>query len=187
MSAPASSLQLTYEDYLDFPSDGRRYELIEGDLCRMPTPTLTHQRVLGGLYIALARFLHDSRRGHLFLAPLDIVLSEVCVVQPDLLFLSPEHEGRMTEACIQGAPDLAVEILSESSRRHDEVTKRRLYAKFGVAEYWVVDPVIEAVRIYRLREEALVREAELTVESGDWLSSPLFSGLEIDLVEIFRS
>jgi Uma2 family endonuclease len=116
----------------------------------------------------------------------DVLLADSTVVQPDLIFLARENLGRIGESYVQGAPDLAVEVISESNRRHDEVTKRHLYARFGIPEFWVVDPVLETVKVYRLEGAAYRRAAELAAEAGDRLTSPLFPGLEIEIGEIFR-
>jgi len=109
------------------------------------------------------------------------------VVQPDLLFLSKDRLHLAAGgANIQGAPDLVVEVLSPGTRRTDAVTKRHLYQKYGVTEYWMVDPELETIQIYRLGPGGYRREAELAAEREDVLTSPLFPGLEIVLAEIFE-
>lgn len=107
-------------------------------------------------------------------------------MQPDLLFIAREHLERIEEAYVAGPPDLVVEIVSEATRRRDEVLKRHLYERSGVAELWLVDPVVEAVKVFRRAEAgAFERRLELTAEAGSILTSPLLPGLEIPLVEIF--
>src|SRR5262245_32396106 len=150
MAEPIRSLPLTYDDYLRLPEDGPRYELIEGDLLMTPAPTVTHQTLLGRFHLAIGNFLASSPIGRVLLAPTDVVLSPTDVVQPDLLFISEAHYDRITDPGILGPPDLVIEILSEDSRKRDEVTKLRLYAKFGIPEYWIADRFMAAVRVYRL-------------------------------------
>jgi len=185
MAEPIRSLPLTYDDYLRLPEDGPRYELIEGELLMTPAPTVTHQTLLGRFFVAISIFLAKSPLGRILFAPVDVVLSPANVVQPDLLFIAKEHYDRITEPGIQGAPDLVIEILSKRSRRHDEVTKLRLYAKFGVAEYWIADRFAAAVRVYRLEGDRYRLATERKGEAGGRLTSPLLPGLEIDLAELF--
>ena len=109
------------------------------------------------------------------------------MVQPDVLFISKERTSIITEKNVQGAPDLLVEILSEGNRRHDEVVKRKLYESFGVQEYWVVDPVLEIVKMYRLEEDAYSGAHELSAEREDVLSSPLLTGFELALTALFKN
>ncbi|MDP9121137.1 MAG: Uma2 family endonuclease [Acidobacteriota bacterium] len=178
-------LKLTYEDYLGFPQDGKRHELIDGEHYVSPSPTSRHQSAAGNLYLTLGNFVRKHGSGRLFFAPLDVVLSDVDVVEPDLLFISCERLNILKEAHVAGAPDLVVEVLSPGSRRVDAITKRHLYEKFGVAEYWLVDPELEKIEVYRLANGALERQAELSRERDEHLTSPLFSGLSISLREIF--
>jgi Uma2 family endonuclease len=185
MAKPAPALQLTYEDYRHLPADGKRYELIAGDLSVTPAPTPRHQLAVGKLHLLLAPFVLAHGLGQILLSPVDVLLADSTVVQPDLIFLAREHLALIGERCVQGAPDLAVEVISESNRRHDEVIKRHLYARFGVAELWLVDPALETVKVYRLEGSAYRHAAELSAEADDRLTSPLFPGLEIAVAEIF--
>lgn len=178
--------KLTYEDYLLFPDDGNRHEILDGEHFVTAAPYPKHQRVLRELLFGLHAFLREHRLGEVYSAPLDVVLSRHDVVQPDLLFISNERMPILTEKNLQGAPDLAIEILSATTRRLDEGIKLERYERFGVLEYWLVDPSRAMVRIYRRAGEHLRTEAELTVAAGDRLTSPLLPGLEIPLVEIFQ-
>lgn len=161
------------------PEGGPRCELIEGEFHAIPTPDLAHQTQLGRLFVTLFDFLATSPIGQVLIGPIDVVLSETTVVQPDILFVSREHADRIAEEGIKGPPDLVVEILSADSRHHDQVTKLNLYAQNGIPEYWIGDPVRESVRVYRLEGGAYLEIAELS--DGDRLTSPLFPGLTIDL------
>jgi Uma2 family endonuclease len=107
------------------------------------------------------------------------------VVEPDLVYVCRQNQNRITETNLQGPPDIAVEVLSESNRRHDEITKRKLYERAGVREYWIVDPEIETVKVYRLVEGSLLRVAELSCESGDRLDSALLPGFSMELGKLF--
>ncbi len=113
------------------------------------------------------------------------MLSEIDVVQPDLLFVSHAKASIITEANIHGAPDLAVEILSESTRRTDEIIKRKLYEHYGVKEYWIIDPDLETVKIYRLTDNGYSQPQELTRERSESLTSPLFPDWALDLQILF--
>ena len=186
MSVPNRSIKFTYEDYLLFPDDGKRHELIDGEHYVTPSPKTKHQRVTVKLTFLLEQHIRGTRAGHLFVAPMDVLLSETDIVEPDLLFVSAARSSIITEPNIQGAPDLVVEILSERTRKTDEITKRKLYERFGVTEYWVVDPVLESVKVYRLSDRRYVRAAELSTEAGDTLSTPLLPELRIPLAEIFE-
>ena len=133
-----SEIRLTYEDYLRVPA-GLRYELVEGELRMPPSPSTFHQRVSKRLLRALMEAHEDKGRGEVFDAPCDVVLSEHNVVQPDLFFIFKERLGIVDKANVLGVPDIVFEILSESTDQWDRVTKRRLYAKYGVKEYWIID------------------------------------------------
>jgi Uma2 family endonuclease len=108
------------------------------------------------------------------------------VVQPDIVYVSNERSHVLGTAWIHGAPDLAVEIVSPSSRRNDEVLKRRVFDRFDVREYWVVDPEVETIKVYRRTEAGTFpRAAELSREEGHVLESPLLPGLTITLRDLF--
>jgi Uma2 family endonuclease len=117
---------------------------------------------------------------------LDVLLSRYDVVQPDLLFISKERAGIVTEKNVQGAPDLVIEILSESTRRRDEGIKLDLYERAGVLEYWMFNPFHKTAKIYRLTPEGFRLVAELSAEAGDVLTTPLLPGLEMPLSELFE-
>lgn len=185
MSEPAFTPALTYEDYLDLPDDGRRYELVEGDLFVTAAPFVRHQSDSGNLYLLLAPFVRKHRLGQVLYAPTDVKFSATTVVQPDLFFVAAEHRSRILDAYVEGPPDLVVEILSEKSRRYDERTKKQLYEKFGVREYWILDSDLEKVKVYRQGLKGYGAAVELAAENGDQLTSPLFPGLAIEVAEIF--
>lgn len=180
-NSPATT-RLTYEDYLKTPDD-ERYELLDGALIVPPPPNTAHQSVQAELGWRMARFIRERGLGHLFFAPTDVVLSRTDVVQPDLLFISSERVDIITPANIQGAPDLIVEIRSESTAERDESFKRQLYANFGVKEYWLVDPEAATISILLLGEYGYDEAATYTL--GQTLTSPMLDGLLINLDDLF--
>ena len=175
-------VKFTYQDYLNTPDDVR-YELIDGDLILAPAPTTPHQRVLLNLAVSLASFVRDNGLGEVFIAPTDVYLSDTNVVQPDLLFVATGRAEIITEPNIHGAPDLAVEVASPSTEAMDRNVKMELYARYGVAEYWIVQPVAGTVEQLQLEDGVLVvREL---YNRTDTLTSPLFPGLQVDLRRVF--
>jgi Uma2 family endonuclease len=185
LSPPVSPVQFTYEDFLLFPNDGKRHELVEGERYVSPSPVFKHQDIVANLLRVIGVFLKQTGIGKIVCAPMDVVFSDVDVVEPDLVYVSAARSAIITEDNIQGAPDLVVEILSPSSRKTDEIIKRKLYERYGVAEYWIVDPELETVKVYRFVEGRYARVAELARETGATLASPQFPGLTIPLDEIF--
>jgi Uma2 family endonuclease len=189
---PASSartghgVKLTYDDFLLFPDDGKRHELIDGEHYVTPSPNVKHQRILTELLWALRSYLETQPTGSVFCAPLDIVLSQHDVVEPDLFYISHERAAQvLTPANARGAPELVIEIASKGTRKRDETIKRRLCERDGVSEYWVVDPELDAIRVYRRAGERFERAVELTSERDDVLTTRLLPGLEMSLTRIF--
>lgn len=179
--APATSTKLTYEDYSLLPDDGRRHEIIDGEHYVYPSPNTKHQTVLANLFYALMHHVREYRGGRLFSAPYDIVLSNFDAVEPDLIFVSDARRHIITEANIQGAPDLVVEILSPSTRKYDEVVKLKRYDAMGITEYWIVDPEHEAVKVYRRTTDGFA-----LAPSEDPLTTPLLPGFSIPLRDMFE-
>lgn len=181
----APSVKFTYEDFLTFPDDGNRHEIIDGDHYVTPSPNTKHQAVSASLAAIVWTYLKHRPIGAVFAAPFDVVFSDLSVVEPDLLYISRERAGILTDQQVRGAPDLVVEILSPGTRKTDEITKRKLYERFDVKEYWVVDPELDAVKVYRRDGGVFVRAAELTAEAGDILTTPLLPDLSISLTDLF--
>ncbi len=176
--------KLTYEDYILFPEDGQRHEILDGEHYVTPAPFIKHQIISSNLHSLLGPFIRRHRLGKLLAAPTDVILSPHDIAQPDLLFISSDRVGIITEKNVQGAPDLVIEILSKSTRRRDERLKLERYDRFGVLEYWMFDPDRKGARIYRRDGGRLLLVAELSI--GDVLTTPLLPGLEIPLAEIFE-
>ena len=172
----------TYEDYLNTP-EGERYELLGGELILVASPNEGHQIVS----IELGSLMHYHAKagdlGRVFYAPFDIVFSDTEVVQPDIMFISKEREHIRTGADVQGAPDFVVEILSPSSVSRDWNYKRELYAKYGVKEYWIADPVHRMVSVMLLKDGVL--ELAGTCVEGDTVTSTALEGFSVEVGEIF--
>ena len=181
--ATVQPVKFTYEDYRTAPAD-KRYELLGGDLVMVPAPNLKHQDVQSRLGRRLAQFIEERALGKFFFAPCDVVLADTDVVQPDLLFVSRERDHLLSNGDnVRGAPDLVVEILSAATAERDRGDKRALYARHGVAEYWLVDPAAETVWIHRPDAGALT--VAHTFGREQTLRSPLLAGFELDLDDIF--
>ena len=176
--------KLTYEDYVLFPEDGQRHEIIDGEHYVSPAPTPKHQRVSMRLSSRLHVLAEENRLGEVFPAPTDVLLSRHDVLQPDILFISNERARIVGDKNVQGAPDLVVEILSESTRKLDERIKLARYELLGVSEYWIVDPLADRVHVFRPEGESFREAAELS--DGDVLTTPLLPGLEIPLRYLFQ-
>ncbi|MGH9406942.1 MAG: Uma2 family endonuclease [Terriglobia bacterium] len=169
--------RLTYDDYCRLPDDGKRYEIIDGELFVSPSPFRAHQRVVTRLAYYLTAFLMRQGLGEVFVAPFDVVFSKFDVVEPDLLYVSKARSAVVSEKNIQGSPDLVVEVLSDSTAATDRSKKLNLYARYGVREYWIIDPVAVTAEIYRAGAEAL-RIVQRPART-DSLDSPLFPGFTL--------
>ena len=187
MKPAHSRVRLTYDDFVLFPDDGQRHELIDGEHYVTPSPNMKHQAVLGNLYFLIRSHLEGQPSGRAFMAPFDVVFTDFDVVEPDLLYMSRERAADiLTPKHVRGTPELVLEIGSPSTRKRDETIKRRLYERAGVLEYWFVDPDVDTVRIYRRAGEGFARAMELAREADDVLTTPLLPGLEMSLAQIFR-
>ena len=182
----AAGMKLTYDDLLLFPDDGNRHELIDGEHFVTPTPNIRHQTIVGAFHLLIASYLELHPLGRVFLSPLDVILSDYDVVEPDVLYVSHERDEALTGTHVRGVPELVIEIASKGTRKRDETIKRWLYERVGVSEYWIVDLEIDVVRVYRRDSSGFARPTELSREAGDVLSTNLLPGLELPLVRIFR-
>ncbi len=178
----------TYDDLLELPEDGKRHEIIDGEHFVMSSPVRRHQAILGRLHLAFGNFLANRPAlGQVYLSPFDVVFSRFDVVQPDLLFVADDQTDILTEKNVQGAPALVIEILSEGTRNHDEQTKRRLYARGGVREYWMVDTDGGVVTVYRrVARGMLCRISRLTLRDHAVLTTPLLPEFELPLDRLFQ-
>ncbi len=177
-------LRLSYADYLTTPED-KRCELLDGELFATPAPNEAHQRTQAELGYHLMAFVKTRGLGRIYYSSTDVVLSDIDVVQPDLLFVSDERRHIITPDNIQGPPDLMVEILSPSTAERDRGYKRALYAQYGVKEYWVVGTDAGVITVLLLGEEGY--EVVDTFGEGDTLASPTLAGFSLEVDELFGS
>jgi Uma2 family endonuclease len=177
-----AKIKFTYKDYLQLPEE-KRYELIEGEFFMVPSPSWSHQTISANLFRALDGYVRAYNLGEVRYAPLDVILSEENVLQPDILFISKERFSIITDKNVQGAPDLVIEILSSTTAERDRGLKQKLYAKFGVREYWLVDPDKETIEVLSLAEEGF--ENVGAYQRGDILESPLLKPIPFKVAEIF--
>jgi Uma2 family endonuclease len=184
---PPAAHKLTYDDFLCFPDDGRRHELIDGEHYVTPSPFERHQRVSVDLTLALGNHLRISRVGSLYVAPFDVVLSNHDVVEPDLLVILADQQDILTEKHVRGAPAILIEILSPGTRRRDETLKRDLYERAGVREYWMVDPDARTITVCRqIGSPEFDCTTELRAASGDVLTSRHLPGFSLALARLFE-
>jgi len=179
--------RLTYDDFLLFPDDGRRHELIDGIHHVTPCPNTRHQELVGRLHFEIESFLRQHPgTGRVFLAPFDVLFTRWDVVEPDLLYIAADQAEILTSKNVQGAPALVIEILSPGTRRTDEHAKRLLFERGGVREYWMVDPEFDAVTVLRRQPDgSFPIVASLSRAGCEVLTTPLLDHLSIPLTDLF--
>jgi Uma2 family endonuclease len=173
----------TYHDYILMP-EGRRYEVLGGDLVGLPAPTSVHQEIVGALYAALRQWAMRSGGGRALVSPVDVRLSDTDVVQPDVLFVTAARAAIIEEPYVRAAPDLVIEVLSASTAERDRVLKRRIYELHGVREYWIVDPDARAAEVLTNGDDGLQVRRTCSLEKV--LASPLLPGFSLRVAEIFQ-
>lgn len=171
------SAQLTYRDYAALPADGRRYEIHDGELSVTPAPNPRHQRAIGKLFMILEAHVTTHRRGEVFLSPIDVILNDTTVVQPDLVYLDASRQGQVSDRGIEGPPTLVIEVVSPSTKLIDRSRKHQLYARHGVPFYWLIDPDAGSVEACELGSSGYTRAVSAT--GADPVSPPPFSGLAL--------
>ncbi len=172
----------TFADLAQF-DETERYEIYDGRLIPMaPAPDFQHQQLLGELHLLFGSFVKARQLGAVLFAPFDVVFSDEDTAQPDLLFIAKENVGKVQKR-LYGAPDLAVEILSPSSIRRDRYDKLEQYARFGVKEYWIVDPANRAVEILALEDKRFAVHSH-AAETGQ-VHSKVLAGLQVDVATLF--
>jgi len=149
----ARHLALGYEDYAALPDDGRRYEIHDGELAVAPAPSPRHQIVSRNLFRLLDAHVRARGGGEVLYAPIDVILSETSIVQPDLIYVDPARLGAISGRGIEGAPTLVVEIMSPATTLIDRRTKHQLYARHGVPFFWLVDPEGRTIDAFALQPE----------------------------------
>ena len=180
--APAPIRKLDYSFIAATPNDGKRYELVDGELFVNPAPSPVHQRILRRLSRLLEDFFDSRSIGEVFFAPVDVILTNHDVFEPDLIVVAdPAHISRRG---IEAPPLLAVEILSPSTRRLDRSVKLVRYALLGIRHYWIVDPDEECVECFRLAEGEL--KLIVSASRDERLLHPDWDGLVLDLAALWR-
>lgn len=175
---------VTYEIYAEMPDDGQRYEIIDGKLEMMsPAPTTSHQDVSRDLGFILMQSCKSEYL--IYYAPIDVIFSQTDVLQPDILMIRRSRLDIVSERGIEGPPDLVVEILSPSSRRRDKVVKMKRYARYGVEEYWIVDPAARTLEQHRL-EGGDRYELFNLFEGDDVVASDMLPCVSFAVSDIFR-
>lgn len=184
MVATTISHPKTYEDFLKTPDDGQRYELIDGEIFVSPSPILLHQMAVAELFALLRAFVTERGLGKVILSPMDVRLDEDIVVQPDLCFVGKDSTAQTPlQGWITGSPDLMIEVLSPSNPGYDLVRKRELYARYGIAEYWIIDPIRHSFTALTLSGG---RYVEIRPAKGV-LKSKALVGFELNLSAFFES
>ena len=178
-TAIGGALKLTWDDYLGFPEDGARHEIIDGEHYVTASPVLNHQRVSRHIQFQLYEQIERQGKGEVFNAPTAVQLSDFDIVEPDLLVVLADHGQRLRETRVDGPPDLVVEILSPSTRRLDRELKMALYQRTGVSEYWIVDPAARRVEKYR-------RQGDRLAPTGVFSQQIAFDGLSGVVVDLNR-
>jgi Uma2 family endonuclease len=180
----ATRVVLTYADLVALPADGKRYELHEGEIYVTASPRPRHQMVVGNLYLIIAEHVRRLGLGEVFLSPIDVILSDVTVVEPDLIYLDAGRRERVSDRGIEGPPTLAIEVLSPTTASADRGVKQQLSARYGVPHYWIVDLDARVIETYHL--------AGKTYEPGPRLDGtapvalPPFPDLLLDPAAVWR-
>lgn len=183
MRIPEGKIVLTYDDYVELPNDGNRYEILEGELAVTPVPRPEHQEASVALTSILSRHIKTHDLGKLYHAPIDLILESSSVLQPDLLFVSKARQQIITDKAIEGVPDLVIEILSPSTTRRDRITKAQIYTRHKVPAYWLVDPQAKSMEIYLLTSDTYRLVATLQGDTPQ--AVPPFDNLSLSAKEIF--
>jgi Uma2 family endonuclease len=171
------------DDLASMPDDGRRYELLQGEIIASPTPGRTHQRIFGYLLVRLAEAETRAKCGEVIQAPMDVHFSPNDLVIPDIFYIRDQQAAQYRETHFDGAPAFIIEIVSPTSGFYDRVRKTALYMMYGVEEYWIVDPEKRCILVYHSTGHGLRPQI---VESG-MLTSTVLTTFSIDAVEVFAA
>ena len=183
MATQAQAHDWTYQELLTLPDDGKRYEIIEGVLYEMPAANTEHALIIMRLIRWTFGPLIWGMGGEILTAPIDVFIRDGDPVQPDLLILLPEQLDLIAKRGVEGPPALVVEVLSPSNPEHDRITKRALYARAGVAEYWIVSPEAATIAILTLNEGNY--DVHARVGGDEPLTSPSFPALSGTAAQVF--
>ena len=175
---------LTADDLAELPDDGKRRELFEGELVMTPAPSLDHQDIVLTLARILSAHFDDRGLGRVMVAPVDVVLSRVTVLQPDVVVVLADRIGILAERGVHGAPDLVVEVMSPSTSAADRRVKPQLYVHHGVRHYWLVDP--RAKQLTEFVAEGRKYRQALVASAPDVVRATFGGGVDVDLGWVFR-
>ncbi len=179
------SSEYTYQDYLDLPDDGQRYEIIEGVLYMSNAPNIDHQFAVSEIHGELRQFVKAHKLGYVLTAPFEVHLAEKTrPVQPDVLFIKTERWPGAGAKFFEGAPDLVVEVLSPSTAHVDKHIKFDAYEKAGIPEYWLVNPKTCSVEVWTLARGEYAILGEFVGE--ELISSAILPGLAIKTHSLFN-
>ena len=177
----ARTRRWTYADYCRIPPDRKRHEIIDGRHFVNPAPSPYHQTVLVRLLYELMRLVEKEGRGRVLASPIDVHLGPGTLVQPDIVVLRPRNTSIIGPKKLTGVPDLLVEVLSPSNRRHDTRRKRGRYERAGVREFWLVDPDTHSIEQLVLRRGRY----ELVATASEQITLRILRGVTIDLGEVW--
>lgn len=175
----------TYADWLNLPEDGFRYEVMDGVLVKEPPPVPAHASIISVLVASIIRHLSLEELRCLYGSSVGVRLADDSVVIPDLVYIRPERRGIIGPKVIEGAPDLVAEVLSPSNRDRDLGTKRQLYARHGIPEYWIIDPVDRSVTVLTDPFDDTYLTG-VRVTGSDELYSPLL-GWRLEIAQLFTA
>jgi Uma2 family endonuclease len=174
--------RLTYEDYARLtPPDSGNYELHDGQIIFMPSPTPFHQDIAGELYSVMKVFAKANNLGKVFIAPLDTLFDRFNTLQPDVLFVSKDRLDIIGDKKIEAAPDLVVEVLSSGNTKKEMLHKKFIYESFEVQEYWLINLEKESLTQYLLKDEEFVSRS---FSFDDEVVSEALAGFKIRLRNI---
>lgn len=176
--------RITYAEYKQLPEDGKRYEVIDGELHVTPSPSWVHQRISYWITRLVGSWIDDRGLGVLQAAPLDVIMASELIVQPDHIFIRKARIRQLVDRSVHGAPDLVVEILSPSTAGRDQIIKRAVYAREGIQEYWIVDPEARAVKVLTLEEGHYFEAGSVTGDRA--LPSRVLEGLPVHACDLFQ-
>lgn len=171
----------TVEDWMKLPA-GTLAELIGGEIFMTPSPAFNHQDIQAEIAARLRLFVSERNLGKVVAAPMDVHLASGDILQPDVLFIRTANLG-IIKQWVMGSPDLVVEIVSPDRPERDLVVKRDLYARHGVAEYWIVSPELKSIEVLTLHGKEYAPHAYF--ESGDSLTTPSLPGFSLPLGNVF--
>jgi len=170
----------TYEDYLETPDDGQRYELIDGEIVVSAAPVINHQRIVGKLFRMLAD-VADQNGDEAFVSPVAVTLSPSNTLEPDIVYRSRHNPAIVEDRRILGAPDLIIEVLSPTTASHDQIRKRAVYEAAGVRDYWLVSLAAKSIVVLGLDRG----EFNVIKTPGVRITSVAVPELSVDVVSLF--